>query len=66
MIIMEDLFDKILAPYMGSMPEFIISILGLLGTLSYIVPENSKLGRILGKITGNLGKLKNYLLKKKK
>jgi hypothetical protein len=63
---MEDLFDKILAPYMGSMPEFIISILGLLGTLSYIVPENSKLGRILGKITGNLGKLKNYLLKKKK
>jgi len=63
---MEDLFDKILAPYMGSMPEFIISILGLLGTLSYIVPENSKLGRILGKITGNLGKLKNYLIKKKK
>ena len=63
---MEDLFDKILAPYMGSMPEFIISILGLLGTLSYIVPENSKIGRILGKITGNLGKLKNYLLKKKK
>ena len=63
---MEDLFDKILAPYMGSMPEFIISILVLLGTLSYIVPENSKLGRILGKITGNLGKLKNYLLKKKK
>ena len=63
---MEDLFDKILAPYMGSMPEFTISILGLLGTLSYIVPENSKLGRLLSKITGNLGKLKNYLLKKKK
>ncbi len=63
---MEDLFDKILAPYMGSMPEFIISILGLLGTLSYIVPAESKLGRILGKLTGNLGKIKNYLLKKKK
>ena len=60
---MEELFDKILAPYMTSMPEFVISILGLLGTLSYIVPAESKLGRILGKMTG---KLKNYLLKKKK
>tara|TARA_R110001606_G_scaffold114217_1_gene241623 strand:- start:965 stop:1156 length:192 start_codon:yes stop_codon:yes gene_type:complete len=63
---MEELFDKILAPYMTSMPEFVISILGLLGTLSYIVPAESKLGRILGKMTGTLGKLKNYLLKKKK
>jgi len=51
---------------MGSMPEFIISILGLLGTLSYIVPEDSKLGRLLGKLTGNLTKLKNFVLKKKK
>ena len=63
---MQDLFDKILAPYMSSMPEFIISILGLLGTLSYIVPEDSKLGRLLGKLTGNLTKLKNFILKKKK
>lgn len=63
---MQDLFDKILAPYMGSMPEFIISILGLLGTLSYIVPENSRLGRMLGKLTGSLVKLKKFILKKKK
>ena len=62
---MEELFDKILAPYMSSMPEFIISVIGLIGTLSYIVPEDSKLGRLLGKLTGNLTKIKDYLLKKK-
>jgi len=62
---MEEIFDKILAPYMSSMPEFIISVMGLIGTLSYIVPEDSKLGRLLGKLTGNLTKIKDYLLKKK-
>lgn len=62
---MEDIFDKILSPYMSSAPEFIIALMGLIGTLSYIVPENSKLGRLLGKFTGNLGKIKDYLLKKK-
>lgn len=51
---------------MSSMPEFIIALMGLIGTLSYIVPENSKLGKLLGKLTGNLGKIKDYLLKKKK
>ena len=61
---MEDLFDKILAPYMTSMPEFVISILGLLGTISYIIPEESKLGKLLGLLTGNLTKFKKYLLKK--
>ena len=62
---MEEIFDKILAPYMSSMPEFIISVMGLIGTLSYIVPEDSKLGKLLGKLTGNLTKIKDYLLKKK-
>ena len=62
---MEEIFDKILAPYMSSMPEFIIALMGLIGTLSYIVPEDSKLGRLLGKLTGNLTKIKDYLLKKK-
>ena len=63
---MEEIFDKVLAPYMSSMPEFIIALMGLIGTLSYIVPENSKLGKLLSKLTGNLGKIKDYLLKKKK
>lgn len=63
---MEEIFDKILAPYMSSMPEFIVSLLGLIGTLACIVPEESKLGKILGKVTGNLTKIKNYLLKKVK
>ena len=62
---MEEIFDKVLAPYMSSMPEFIIALMGLIGTLSYIVPEDSKLGRLLGKLTGNLTKIKDYLLKKK-
>lgn len=51
---------------MSSMPEFTISALGLLGTLACIVPEESKIGRVLGKVTGNLTKFKNYLLKKLK
>ncbi len=51
---------------MSSMPEFIVSFMGLLGTLACIVPENSKLGKILGKVTGGLSKIKNYLLKKVK
>lgn len=63
---MEQIFDSILAPYMSSMPEFTISALGLLGTLACIVPEESKIGRVLGKVTGNLTKFKNYLLKKLK
>lgn len=63
---MEQIFDSILAPYMSSMPEFTISVLGLLGTLACIVPEESKIGRVLGKVTGNLTKFKNYLLKKLK
>ena len=63
---MEEIFDKILAPYMNSMPEFVVSVLGLIGTLACVVPEDSKLGKILNKITGNLTKLKNYLLKKLK
>lgn len=63
---MEEIFDKILTPYMSSMPEFIVSAMGLLGTLACIVPENSKLGKILGKVTGGLSKIKNYLLKKVK
>lgn len=63
---MEEIFDAILAPYMSSMPEFIISVLGLLGTIGCIVPEDSKIGRALGKVTGNLTKFKNYLLKKLK
>jgi len=62
---MEEIFDKILGPYMNSMPELTISVIGLLGTLSYIIPENSKLGRILAKLTGNLRKIKDYLLKKR-
>lgn len=63
---MEEIFDKILAPYMSSMPEFVVSVMGLIGTLACIVPEESKLGKILGKVTGNLTKIKNYLLKKVK
>jgi len=63
---MEQIFDSILVPYMSSMPEFTISALGFLGTLACIVPEESKIGRVLGKVTGNLTKFKNYLLKKLK
>ena len=63
---MEQIFDNILAPYMSSMPEFVVSVIGLIGTLACVVPENSKLGRFLNKITGSLTKLKNYLLKKVK
>ena len=63
---MQEIFDKILAPYMSSMPEFIVSLMGLIGTLACIVPEESKLGKILGKVTGILTKIKNYLLKKVK
>ena len=61
---MEQIFDSILAPYMSSMPEFVISALGLLGTIACLVPEESKIGRVLGKLTGNLTKIKNYLLKR--
>lgn len=63
---MQEIFDRILAPYMSSMPEFVVSVMGLIGTLACIVPEESKLGKMLGKITGNLTKFKNYLLKKVK
>jgi hypothetical protein len=61
---MQEIFDRILAPYMSSMPEFIVSVVGLIGTLACIIPENSKLGRLLGKITGPLSKFRNYLLKR--
>lgn len=61
---MQEIFDRILAPYMSSMPEFIVSVVGLIGTLSCIIPEKSKLGRLLAKITEPLSKFKNYLLKR--
>ena len=48
------------------MPELIVAVMGLVGTLACIVPENSKLGKLLGLVTGNLAKLKNFLLRKKK
>lgn len=48
------------------MPEFVVSVMGLIGTLACVVPEDSKLGRLLNKVTGSLTKLKNYLLKKVK
>jgi len=63
---MEEIFDKILAPYMSSMPEFVIAAMGLVGTLAFFAPEDSRLGRFLSKITGRLSKFKDYLLKKLK
>ena len=62
---MQEIFEKILEPYMNSMPEFVVAVMGLVGTLACIVPENSKLGKLLGLVTGNLTKLKNFLLRKK-
>lgn len=48
------------------MPELVVAVMGLVGTLACIVPENSKLGKLLGLVTGNLTKFKNFILKKKK
>ena len=63
---MEEMFDKILAPYMSSLPEFVIAVMGIVGTLAFFAPEDSKLSRSLNKITGRLSKFKDYLLKKLK
>jgi len=63
---MQEIFEKILEPYMNSMPELVVAVMGLVGTLACIIPENSKLGKLLGLVTGNLSKLKNFLLRKKK
>ena len=48
------------------MPEFVIAAMGLVGTLAFFAPEDSRLGRFLSKITGRLSKFKDYLLKKLK
>tara|TARA_R110002020_G_scaffold7330_6_gene30906 strand:+ start:4378 stop:4572 length:195 start_codon:yes stop_codon:yes gene_type:complete len=63
---MEEMFDKILAPYMSSLPEFTIAVMGIVGTLAFFAPEDSTLSRLLNKVTGRLSKLKDYLLKKLK
>tara|TARA_B100000902_G_scaffold59731_1_gene66881 strand:+ start:1358 stop:1552 length:195 start_codon:yes stop_codon:yes gene_type:complete len=62
---MQEIFEKILEPYMNSMPELVVALMGLIGTLACIIPENSKLGKLLGLVTGTLSKLKNFLLRKK-
>jgi hypothetical protein len=48
------------------MPEFVIAVMGLVGTLAFFAPEDSRLSRLLNKITGRLSKFKDYLLKKLK
>ena len=62
---MQEIFEKNLEPYMNSMPELVVALMGLIGTLACIIPENSKLGKLLGLVTGTLSKLKNFLLRKK-
>jgi hypothetical protein len=48
------------------MPEFVIAVMGLVGTLAFLAPEDSRLSRLLSKFSGLLSKFKNYLLKKLK
>jgi len=51
---------------MSSLPEFVIAVMGIVGTLAFFTPEDSKLNRLLNKVTGGLSKFKDYLLKKLK
>lgn len=61
----EELITKYVAPFQSPLPEFCVSLLGVLGTVSYFVPEDSKLGKLLHTITNGVVKLKDLILKKK-
>lgn len=61
----EEIIMKYIAPFETPLPEFCISFLGIIGTVSYFIPKDSKLGKILNAITNGVIKLKDLILKKK-
>jgi hypothetical protein len=60
-----DLFNTYVAPFASSLPELCVALLGFFAALAAFVPPNSKLGRLLNRITGSIVKLKDFVLKRK-